>query len=132
MPLTDARVAARVLATLTPDEQRACVVYLAATLIESGCEVTTPRGTFTSPCNGRLLFVDLDPAANWGHACAYFCVDDASPAVHRHNAQFPPFGVTGSDGRRWTWRAVHRAAAVPDAFVVHEHSADAGRPGSSR
>ena len=106
MPLSTERLRTAVLARLTDREVESCVVYVSRERITRGTTLSFPRLTFTCSTDGYLAFVDLDPMANWGHACCYICVDADTGDASRVDAQLPPFGPTAA--REWTWEVLYR------------------------
>ena len=94
MPLPIERLRTTVLAQLTDRETHSCVVYLATAGVVHGEQLSSPRLTFACPWDGYLTFVDLDPMANWGHACCYICIEPTTGETHRIDAQFPRSGHT--------------------------------------
>jgi hypothetical protein len=105
------------LSHLTAEEIRVCVVYLATPPIARGETVTFPRLEFACERDGYIVFVDLDPWANWGHRCCYLCLDAESGDAERKEAQFPPF-ASGREGRpERQWQVIYQAPGVPDALL---------------
>jgi len=118
MPLPIERLRTTVLAQLTDRETHSCVVYLATAGVVRGEQLSTPRLTFACPWDGYLTFVDLDPMANWGHACCYICIEPTTGETHRIDAQFPPFGPHKADRPSREWQVIYRAPAVPETLVT--------------
>lgn len=118
MPLPVERLRTTVLAQLTDRETQSCVVYLAAARVARGEQLSLPRLTFACPWDGYLAFVDLDPMANWGHACCYICIEPQTDEAHRIDAQFPPFGPSTADRPSRQWRVIYRAPGVPEALLA--------------
>ena len=118
MPSPDERVRAVVLRELNSDEVGSCVVYLAAETLPAGTTLMFPRATVEFPWAGRLAFVDLDPMANWAHACRYVCVEPDTGAIRSTDATLPPF-VTGRPGKpHLEWRVLYKAPRVPAAVLA--------------
>ena len=68
------------------------------------------------PWDGYIAFADLEPQANWGHACAYLAVRaDGDDAVD-FPAQMPPF--LKADGPRF--RLLWRGPSAPEWAVAGE------------
>ncbi len=118
MSPSDERLRALVLAQLTADEIRSCVVYLASPLIAGGTMLTFARLTLEVPWDGFLAFVDLDPMANWGHLCRYICIQAVTGETKTVNAQLPPFGPRKPDQPQLQWRVLYRAPDVPVAVLA--------------
>jgi hypothetical protein len=115
VPVEDLRTT--VLAQLADRETQSCIVYLATARIARGEQLSFPHLTFASPWDGYLTFVDLDPMANWGHACCYVCVDHETGEAYRVDAQFPPFGPPKADRPPRQWQVIYRAPGVPEALL---------------
>jgi len=115
---TDARLRTAILAQLTPDEIRACVVYVASEPIAAGTTVALGRIAITLPWEGHLAFVDLDPMANWSHRCRYVGVRTGSSETVSEEAQLPPFGARKPGEPPLRWRVLYRAADVPAAVLA--------------
>jgi hypothetical protein len=115
MPLPIERLRTAALAQLTEHERHSCVVYLARASVTAGETLAFPQCTFTCPFDGHVAFVDLDPMANWGHACCYLCLDPRTGDASRVDAQFPPFGANTD---RAAWEVMYRAPSVPEALVM--------------
>lgn len=118
MPLPVERLRSAALEQLTDRERQSCVVYLATQPIARNEQLTFPHLSFTAPWAGYLTFVDLDPMANWGHACCYFCIDTDTQSVRRVDAQFPPFGPADSERAARRWQVIYRAPGVPEALLA--------------
>ena len=118
MPLPVERLRTTVLAHLTDRETQSCVVYLATARVARGEQLSLPRLTFACPWDGYLAFVDLDPMANWGHACCYICIEPETGEAYRIDAQFPPFGPPKADRPTRQWQVIHRAPGVPEAVLT--------------
>jgi hypothetical protein len=57
-----------------------------------------------------LVFIDLQPGANWMHPCSYLIIDPATRKVTRIDSIQPPvFGALPS-----TWRVVWRSPEISD------------------
>lgn len=118
MTLSVERVRAAALAPLTAQELRSCVVYLATALVRHDETLTFPRLTFACPWDGYLAFADLEPPANWGHACCYVCINGVTGEAQRVDGQFPPFRPHPRDQLRGDWEVIYQAPGVPDALLA--------------
>ena len=115
LPVEDLRAAA--LAQLTEQDRQSCVICLATLRVTRGETLSFPRLSFECPWDAYLTFVDLDPMANWGHACCYICIDLEAQRAHRIDAQLPPFGPSKPDSPARQWQVIYRAPGVPEALV---------------
>lgn len=73
----------------TEDELRESIVYIIPNL-EAGEEITINRKAVKISSPSSLLFIDLEPRANWSHACRYLIISKTNNALKRIDAQFPP------------------------------------------
>ncbi len=89
--LTKDEVLTVVLDSLSPEEAASSIVYWDQRVFEEGESVTLGSETLEVTANATLVFVDLEPRANWGHACAYFLIDLETREIERHPAEFPPY-----------------------------------------
>ena len=118
MPLSDERVRALVLDQLTDGERGSSVMYLATDPVAAGTTLQFARLTFVCPWDAHLVFVDLDPMANWGHACRYVCVNRDTGETRTTAAQLPPFGPPVEGHPHYHWRVIHKSPGVPDAVLA--------------
>jgi hypothetical protein len=107
-------VAKRALATLSPAERQRSAVYLDERELPAGSSVDIDSQQILVTAPSALVFVDLEPAANWGHASRYLIVDLGTGAVRSIDAQFPPF----LRGAPKTLRLVWKGPDVPDWAVA--------------
>jgi hypothetical protein len=116
LPVEDLRSAA--LAQLTDRERHSCIVYLASQPITPGERLSFPRLTLECPWDAYLMFADLDPSANWGHACCYICIGSETGQRLRVDAQLPPFGPSHARSSPRQWRVIYRTPGVPEALLA--------------
>jgi hypothetical protein len=107
-----------VLARCTAEEIRSCVVYVTSDPFSSGTTLRFPGLTLELPWDGFLAFVDLDPMANWGHACRYVLINPNTGEAKSIAAQFPPFGPERNSEPKYHWRLLYQAPGVPDAVLA--------------
>jgi hypothetical protein len=120
MPASDEELRAAALAQLTTAQLRFCIVYLASEPITGGTRLTFPRITLEMPWDGFLVFVDLDPMANWTHACRYMCIRRETGEVTTVDARVPPFGARTEPSLHW--RELYRASDVPADVSTASHT----------
>lgn len=118
MSPSDERLRAAVLAQLTPDEIRSCVVYLVSRPLVGGTMLTFARHTIEMPWDGFLAFVDLDPMANWTHRCRYVSIEPETGETRSVDAEYPPFGARAPGQSPMPWRVLYRAPDVPAAVLA--------------
>lgn len=66
-------------------------IYLNGNPIPAGAKVQAGDGFFEMPWDGHVLFVDLEPKANWGHSCKYLAIQQDGDDHIEMLAQMPPF-----------------------------------------
>jgi hypothetical protein len=113
---SDDRVRDAIFASLSVNQIESCVVYVATAPVAAG-PIAFGRITVRVPWAAWLAFVDLEPAANWTHACRYVCVSTESGDTHSLDADRPPFGPP-SAASGLTWKVLYRAPAVPAALLA--------------
>jgi len=102
----------------TADEIHSCVAYVTSVPFSSGTTLRFPGTTLEFPWDGFLAFVDLDPMANWGHACRYVLINPNTGEAKSIAAQFPPFGPERNREPKYHWRLLYQAPGVPDAVLA--------------
>ncbi|HEV3457568.1 MAG TPA: hypothetical protein VHG32_13480 [Thermoanaerobaculia bacterium] len=112
--MTRSDIAARVLAGLTSGELRTSVAWLARRELAAATTVTLDRTEVEVPWPALLAFIDLQPAANWGHPCRYLLVARDSGEIRTVEAAFPPFRRGAVDD----WELIWRGEAVPDWAIA--------------
>jgi hypothetical protein len=113
MPLSDEELIAILVSVLTSSELDGGVVYLANKEAAAGATLNFPRVSITAPWDALPAFVDRDPMANWSHSCRYLLISRETGETLPFEAQLPPFGQG-----EFQWRAVYKAASVPEAVLV--------------
>ena len=103
-------------AHLTPDEHANGVAYAAVTEapFAAGTKLHFPGTVIEVPAESRLVFIDRQPMANWGHPARYLLVGSESDETWSFDTRLPPFRP-GGDLR---WRVIYKAPSVPDAAVA--------------
>lgn len=103
-------VARRAIAAIPAEQLRDAVLYLDRRTVAPGEAVPTGSGMLVADRPSALAFLDLAPAANWGHPCRYLLIDLATGAVRAAEATHPPFlrGVAP------TLAAIAKGHDVPD------------------
>src|SRR5688572_8586001 len=76
-------------ATLTENEKAAGIVYVSAGVVATGEELFAGRDQIDVHVPSYVVFVDLEPRANWGHACLFLLVGPDGD-VTRVGTRFPP------------------------------------------
>ena len=113
MTLSDERLRAALTTQLTRKELDSCVIYVADGPLASGTRLVFPQLSLVLPWDGFVAFVDLEPMANWGHACRYVLMHPETGESKAVNAQLPPFS-----NRQYRWRVFYQAPSVADAILA--------------
>lgn len=109
--MTDwAGIGRRAIASIPAEQLCDAVLYLDRRVIAPGESVGTGRATLTAERPSALAFLDLAPAANWGHPCRYLLIDLETGAVRATEATHPPF----LRGAAPSLAAIAKGASVPD------------------
>jgi len=104
-----------VLASLSFEESKASVVYLDEREFSAETAIEIDGAEVCMPWLFMIAFVDLQPTANWGHACRYLFVNPETGDVQQMSARFPPF----LRGLPQTLRVIWKGDDVPDWAVAH-------------
>ena len=91
-------------AELGPERLDGAIVYLDENGIRAGQRVQVGDARIETPWDAHLAFIDLEPRANWGHACCYLAIRKDSDEVIQVAAHMPPFLKAGHSGFRLLWR----------------------------
>lgn len=106
------RVARASLASLGPAAEGA-VLYLDRRPWMAGDLVQIDGRGRAMPFSGAVAFIDLEPTANWGHACRYLLLPDDGGEPLVIEARMPPF-LRGAPA---TLEVLHQGGGVPDWAV---------------
>jgi hypothetical protein len=109
MALSIEQITADVLSTLTRQELDSSAIYLDLTELKVGSTVEVDRKPVQVPFDSIMAFIDLKPAANWGHPCRYLLVNRADGAKRSFEGSYPPF----LKGARPTLRLIWKGSNVP-------------------
>jgi hypothetical protein len=114
MPLSWNQISRLVIDTLSPSERDSSVVYLDKRILPPDSTFEIDRKPIHIPSQAVVAFVDLDPTANWAHACRYLVVDPETGNVNSVNAKLPPFLREAPKTLRMIWKG----ESVPNWTVV--------------
>lgn len=103
-------IARAAIASIPAEQLQGAVLYLDRRALAPGEAVPTGRDTLTADRPSALAFLDLAPAANWGHPCRYLLIDLATGAVQAAEATHPPF----LRGAAPSLAAIAKGPEVPD------------------
>lgn len=86
------------------DQLASSIVYLDRNFWRAGESRQLGGARIEVPWDASMLFVDLEPRANWGHKCCYLALRRDSDEVIRVDAQMPPFLKADTATFRLLWR----------------------------
>jgi len=109
--MLQAEAVERLLSELTQQERTGAVAYLTDSPIPAGERLVLPRLVIDVEQLAWAAFIDRQPQSDWGHACRYLLINDASGEARSFEAQFPPF----RPGSPWNWRPVYEAPPSRDS-----------------
>ncbi len=67
------------------------IIYRESETFRKGIKIPIGREMHTIPFDSYMVFVDLEPKANWGHQCIYFFVDTEGKNFKKSFEMFPPY-----------------------------------------
>jgi hypothetical protein len=91
MATTKTQMLTKMKAALTAEELATTMVFWYDKPLKSGQKVQLGKDSLPMPFDGTLVFVDLQPKANWSHPCYYLLYDAKLTTCKRIEAAFPPF-----------------------------------------
>lgn len=97
------RIMDKVRNSLSAERLEKAIVYLDRELKRAAERVSVGDVVIDLPWDGHMAFVDLEPKANWGHACSYLAIRLDGHEVIKLAAQMPPFlkAETSTFGLLW-------------------------------
>ena len=104
MTETAQRILDRVRDSLGADQLPGAIVYLDRSPIGAGERIQLGDALIEAPWDAYVVFVDLEPGANWGHACSYLAIRRDGDDAVQVAAQMPPFLKGGTSTFRLLWR----------------------------
>ena len=94
----------KVRGSLGADRLEGAIIYLDHDLKRAGERVSVADMVIDVPWDGHIAFVDLEPKANWGHACSYLAIRLYGDEVIELAAHMPPFLKAEASTFRLLWR----------------------------
>ena len=88
--LTNEQIINIILPELSDDEINQSIIYFDTKVLQPGDKVRIGKSLTSMSSNAYLVFVDLEPKANWGHKCKYFLIDPKTKTAKITNEEFPP------------------------------------------
>jgi hypothetical protein len=76
---------------LTDNEKGKAVIYWNMNLLDAGQTIKIGRKKLAMPFEGYLVFIDLEPQANWGHPAVYLLIDAETHKTQKVQEEYPPF-----------------------------------------
>ena len=98
------RILDRVRDVLGADSLAGAVVYLDWNPIRAGERLEVGDAVIQVPWDAHIAFIDLEPRANWGHACSYLAIRLDGDEVIQVAAQMPPFLKAKASTFHLLWR----------------------------
>jgi len=114
MTIVEQRIMDKVRDSLGADRLERVIVYLDDDLKRAAERVSVGDVVIDMPWEGHIAFVDLEPKANWGHACSYLAIRLDGDEVIEFAAHMPPFLKAEASTFRMLWHG----ALAPDWAVA--------------
>jgi hypothetical protein len=112
-------IASKVVASLTEEELHGSAVYLDPRPLGKGATFSIRGSAMAVAKPSIMAFIDMQPAANWGHPCRYLLIGIEDGSIASVDAQFPPTGAS--------LRIIHRGEAVEDWMLLSTQQLDEGQ-----
>jgi hypothetical protein len=103
MTRLEKRILSRVRDILGTDRLEKAIIYLDRDLKRASDPVSVGDVVIDVPWESHIVFVDLEPEANWGHACAYLAIRFDGDDVIEFTARMPPFMKAEASSFRLLW-----------------------------
>ncbi len=104
MTRLEQRILGKVRDRLGADQLEMVIVYLDHDPKRASDQVSVGDVVIDIPWNCHIVFVDLEPRANWGHACSYLVIRTEGDEVIEFTAHMPPFLKAETSTFRLLWR----------------------------
>ena len=98
------RIMSKVRDSLGADRLDTVIVYLDCDLKRARERVSVGDVVIDVPWDSHIVFVDLEPKANWGHACSYLTIRLDGDEVIEFAAHMPPFLKAEASSFCLLWR----------------------------
>lgn len=108
------RMLDKVRARLGADRLANAIAYLDRNPIRAGARAQFGDALIEAPWDAHIAFVDLEPQANWGHACCYLALRQGGDEIIEVAARMPPF----LKAETATFRLLWRGPLAPEWAVV--------------
>ena len=73
------------------DEKEKSIIIWNKSVLKKGKLIRIGKKNIEMPFDGYLLFIDLEPKANWGHSVLYILINSSNLESKTLKEQFPPF-----------------------------------------
>jgi hypothetical protein len=100
----DQRILEKVRDTIGADQLANSIVYLDRNSWQAGERKQVGGVLMDVPWDANIVFVDLEPKANWGHKCCYLAIRQDADDIIQVAAQMPPFLKAETSTFRFLWR----------------------------
>ena len=104
MTKLEQRIMGKVRDNLGADRLQRAIVYLDRDMKRASERVPAGDVVIDVPWDSHIVFVDLEPKANWGHACSYLAIRLDGEDVIEFAAHMPPFLKAEASNFRLLWR----------------------------
>ena len=113
MALSEDELLSKFLHQLSSEERSRAIVYAAAVAVSPG-KLPLATSEIDVPWEARLVFVDREPGANWGHSSRYVLLSTKTGEALTIESRFPPFQRNAA----LEWRTIYKAPLAPDWAVA--------------
>lgn len=76
---------------ISMDEIEKSIIIWNKSVLKKGALIRIGKKNIEMPFDGYLLFIDLEPKANWGHYVLYILINSSNQESKTLKEQFPPF-----------------------------------------
>lgn len=114
MNTLEQRIIDIVYGSLEADRLEKAIVYLDRNLQRTPERLSVGDVVIDVPWDGHIVFVDLEPEANWGHSCCYLAIRLEGDDVIEFAAQMPPFLQAETSNFHFLWKG----SLAPEWAVV--------------
>ncbi len=76
---------------LSDKEKTEAIIYWDESPLETGDVIKAGNQPIQMPFKGYMVFIDLEPKANWGHATYYGLIESNTGEIQLVKREFPPY-----------------------------------------
>ena len=88
---------------------RKAIIYRERQAFKGGTKIPIGKKAYNIPFDAYMVFVDLEPKANWEHQCIYFFIDAEGKSFERSSEKLPPYFREFPE----TWVVIQRYGEEP-------------------